>query len=70
MPLGIIPSAKEVRGTFQSTYELLEAYKKGDTFATWMWLDMMRTLALSICSLANIFSPEAVVLAGGWTHGS
>jgi glucokinase len=59
---------KRSQGTFQSTYELLEAYKKGNTFATWIWLDMMRTLALSICSLTNIFSPEAVVLSGGLTH--
>lgn len=66
--IGNYSISKRSQGTFQSTYELLEAYKKGDTFATWMWLDMMRTLALSICSLTNIFSPEAVVLSGGLTH--
>jgi glucokinase len=66
--IGNYSISKRSQGTFQSTYELLEAYKVGDTFATWMWLDMMRTLALSICSLTNIFSPEAVVLSGGLTH--
>lgn len=66
--LGNYSISKRSHGTFKSTYELLDAYKTGDTFATWMWLDMMRTLALGICSLTNIFSPEAIVLAGGLTH--
>jgi glucokinase len=66
--IGNYSIGKRSQGTYQSTYELLEAYQKGETFATWIWLDMMRTLALSICSLANIFSPEAVVLSGGLTH--
>ncbi len=66
--IGNYSISKRSHGAFKSTYELLEAYRKGETFATWMWLDMMRTLALSICSLANIFSPEAVVLSGGLTH--
>lgn len=59
---------KRSQGTFKSTYELLAAYQQGDSFGTWMWLDMMRTLSLAICSLANIFSPEAVILSGGLTH--
>lgn len=66
--LGNYSISKRSHGAYQSTYELLDAYHAGDTFATWMWLDMMRTLALGICSLTNIFSPEAVVLAGGMTH--
>ncbi|WP_075351627.1 ROK family protein [Algoriphagus marinus] len=66
--IGNYSIAKRSQGTYQSTYELLEAYQRGETFAKWMWLDMMRTLSLAICSLANIFSPEAVVLSGGLTH--
>lgn len=68
--LGNYSISKRSHGAFQSTYALLDAYKSGDTFATWMWLDMMRTLSLAICSLTNIFSPEAIVLAGGITHAN
>ena len=66
--IGNYSIAKRSQGIYQSTYELLEEYQRGETFAKWMWLDMMRTLSLAICSLANIFSPEAVVLSGGLTH--
>ena len=66
--IGNYSIAKRSQGTFQSTYELLEAYQQGETFAKWMWLDMVRTLSLAICSLANMFSPEAIVLSGGLTH--
>jgi len=38
-----------------------------DKFATWLWLDSVRKLALAIASLANSLSPEIVVLAGGIT---
>jgi glucokinase len=66
--IGNYSIAKRSHGAYNSTYELLGAYQRGETFAKWMWLDMMRTLSLAICSLANIFSPEAVVLSGGLTH--
>ncbi|MHA7128871.1 ROK family protein [Algoriphagus namhaensis] len=66
--LGNYSIEKRSHGIFKTTYELLDAYHRKETFATWMWLDMMRTLSLGICSLINTFSPEAVVLAGGMTH--
>lgn len=55
-------------GKFKNTYDLLEAIERKETFAQWLWLDMIRNLSLSICSLINTFSPEAIVLAGGLTH--
>ncbi|MDN3202769.1 ROK family protein [Algoriphagus sediminis] len=54
-------------GKYKNTYALLEARKTDDYFAQWLWLDMIRNLSLSICSLINAFSPEAIVLAGGLT---
>jgi len=54
-------------GKYKNTYALLKARKTDDYFAQWLWLDMIRNLSLSICSLINVFSPEAIVLAGGLT---
>src|SRR5690606_31170030 len=52
-------------GKYESTFKLLEAYKRGDHFATWLWLDSVRKLAVSIASSINIISPEAVIIGGG-----
>lgn len=50
---------------FQTTFELIEAYRKGENFATWLWLDSVRKLAISIASYINILSPEVVIIGGG-----
>jgi glucokinase len=52
-------------GRYQSTHELVEDYKRGEHFATWLWLNSVRKLAVSIASLCNLLSPEVVVLGGG-----
>ncbi|MFT6879470.1 MAG: glucokinase [Algoriphagus sp.] len=54
-------------GAYASTRELVKAYEAGEPFASWVWLNSVRTLALAIASLSNVISPEAVVLAGGIT---
>lgn len=59
---------KRSLGRLKTTYELLEAYRRREPFATWLWLDSVRKLAISICSLINAFSPEIVVLGGGITQ--
>lgn len=59
---------KRSLGKFKTTYELLEAYRRHEPFATWLWLDSVRKLAIGICSLVNVFSPEIVVLGGGITQ--
>jgi len=59
---------KRSLGKFSFTHELLEAYKKGDHFAQWIWLSSVRKLAIGIASLTNALSPECVVLAGGITE--
>lgn len=55
-------------GRFRSTDQLVEAYRKGDHFASYLWLNSVRKLALGICSLSNAISSELVLLGGGITH--
>jgi glucokinase len=54
-------------GRFGSTYELLNSYLQNDKFATWLWLDTVRKLAIVLASFSNSLSPEVIVLAGGIT---
>lgn len=58
---------KRSAGRFKSTFELVEAHKSGDYFATHLWLTSINKLALAICSMINMLSPQAIVLAGGIT---
>jgi glucokinase len=52
-------------GRYKTTYELIGAYQAHDPFASWLWLDSVRKLAIGIASLVNILSPEIIVLGGG-----
>ena len=52
-------------GKFSSTYELVQAYKDGDTFATYVWLHSVKRLAVALCSFINILSPDIIILGGG-----
>lgn len=63
--IGNISVATRSYGKFSSTSELIEAYRQGDTFATWLWLDSVRKLAVSIASAINLIAPEAVIIGGG-----
>lgn len=57
-------------GRYSTTHEVVNAYQQAEPFATWLWLNMMHKLALTIASLSNALSPEAVVLAGGITQAA
>jgi glucokinase len=59
--------SKRSFGRFKSTPELIEAYRQGDSFATFVWLDAVRKLALGLCSLCNLLSPDLIILGGGIT---
>jgi glucokinase len=59
---------KRSKGKFQSTQDLLEAYRKGDEFAKSVWLKSIKQLGIGIASITNILSPEIVVLGGGITE--
>ena len=54
-------------GRFKSTHALVEAYRQGDSFATYTWLNAVRKLALGLCSLSNLLSPDLIILGGGVT---
>ena len=56
---------KRSLGKFSCTSDLVEAYRAGDTWATYVWLTAIRKLALGVVSLCNTMSPDLVVLAGG-----
>ena len=52
-------------GRFQSTHDLVAAYRDGDREATAIWLKSVRELACAIVSFINILDPEAVIIGGG-----
>lgn len=63
--IGNLSIAQRSLGKFNTTLELVEAYVRGESFATWLWLSSVRKLAISIASAINILSPEAVIIGGG-----
>jgi glucokinase len=54
-------------GRFASTQALVAAHLQGDSFATYVWLNSVRKLALGLCSLCNLLSPDLIILGGGIT---
>jgi glucokinase len=63
--IGNLTIEQRSHGKFTTTFQLIEAYLGGNTFATWLWLSSVRKLAISIASVINILSPEAVIIGGG-----
>lgn len=63
--IGNITVAQRSYGKYQTTFDLLEGYRNGDVFATWLWLDSVRKLSISIASAINLLSPELVIIGGG-----
>lgn len=59
---------KRTSGKYSSTHELLEAYRKGDPFASQIWLTSVKKLAIGLAALTNILSPEMIILGGGITE--
>jgi glucokinase len=58
---------KRSKGKFTSTHEMLDAYRNGDAFAKEVWQKSVRRLGAALASIANILSPEVIVLGGGIT---
>jgi glucokinase len=56
---------KRTNGKFDSTHELLKAYRNGDTFAKDVWLTSVRKLAIGLASASNLISPDTIVVGGG-----
>lgn len=59
---------KRTDGKFNSTHELLEAFRKGDSFAAEVWFTSVKKLAIALATLTNILSPEMIILGGGITE--
>ncbi len=59
---------KRSKGKYTSTHALLDAYKSGDAFAKEVWLKSVRQLGIGLASVANMLSPEVIVLGGGITQ--
>jgi glucokinase len=57
-------------GKYKSTYDLLQNYKEGETWATYIWLTSLQKLAVTLAGLMNLFSPEMIVLGGGITEAN
>lgn len=55
-------------GIYNSTYDLLQDYKKGNTLATYTWLQSVKKLAVALCAFINIISPDIIILGGGIAH--
>jgi glucokinase len=63
--IGNITIEERSYGKYPSTFALIEAYKAGDIFATWLWLSSVRKLSINLASAINILSPEVVIIGGG-----
>jgi glucokinase len=68
--LGNYSMLRRSSGRYATTHDVVKAFQQNEPIATWLWLDMMRKLALTIASFSNALSPEAVVLAGGITQAT
>ncbi|MFM2392834.1 MAG: hypothetical protein RLZZ546_816 [Bacteroidota bacterium] len=56
---------ERTNGIYNSTHALVEAYRAGDTFANEVWLKSVKQLAIGLASIANVLSPEVIILGGG-----
>ena len=52
-------------GRFETTHELVAAFRGGDPAASECWLKSIRALACAITSAINVLDPEAVLIGGG-----
>lgn len=66
--IGNCSIGKRTLGKYGYTHQLLDDHRKGDPFASWVWLSSVRKLAVAIASLTNILSPQRVILGGGITE--
>jgi glucokinase len=63
--IGNYSVAKRSGGLYNSTKDLVDAYRSGDKLATEVWLRSVEQLAIGLASITNILSPEVIVIGGG-----
>ena len=59
--------SKRTNGIFSSTLDIIRAHRANDPKATAIWMDTVRHLAIGICNIINILSPQLIILSGGIT---
>jgi glucokinase len=52
-------------GRFATTHALVDAFTRGDPYATHVWINSMRALAATVATYVNVLDPEAVIIGGG-----
>ena len=52
-------------GRFETTHDLVAAFRAGDPSAQECWLKSIRALACAVASAINVLDPEAVLIGGG-----
>src|SRR5690606_3873249 len=45
--IGNVSIAERSRGKYETTFQLIDAYREGNAFASWLWLDAVRKLSVS-----------------------
>ena len=50
---------------FESTHDLIEAVRNGNTHAEKVWLNSVRALGCAIGTFSNVLDPEVAVIGGG-----
>ncbi len=68
--MGNFSVSERTEGTYNSVRELVQAYENGNPKARVWWLESVQKLAVGLASLANILSPEHIVLGGGISAGA
>ncbi len=68
MAIGNATITERSKGKFSSTAALVSAHQEGDPWATLVWLESIKSLAIGLSSIVNILSPELIILSGGITN--
>jgi glucokinase len=63
--IGNLTLPERSHGRYHNTEDLVKDFRNGDHVATWIWLSSVRKLAITIASVINVLSPEAIILSGG-----
>jgi glucokinase len=56
---------KRTNGKYSSTKDLVKDFESGDKYAKTIWLSSIHKLAVALSGLANVLSPEVIVIGGG-----
>ena len=65
--IGNVSLPRRSFGRYQATHDLVADYRRGEPFASFLWLTSVQKLACTLVSLVNLVSPEVMVLGGGIT---